>query len=388
MATQDYPRYSYTDTTAYKRVITDVISLVDPSDAPFINAIGGLDGGSSKFRFVNGKSTLIAWLEDSLAVISTELAEAATITSTVITSIIVTDGSMFQVGDIIQIDSEQIWISAIATNTLTTTKRGWFGTTSATHDSIAPVYLVGHASLEGADSVTKGYPTITTGSNWTQIFHKEIKVSRTMNNISQYGLQNELAYQCDKSVPEQMRLLERTVLHSKTGNIASAGVAGKMAGLNGFITTNTATGATLTQAILDSAMMSCYKGGSGGQMIAAVSPEIMLKIKNFVDYYGTTAVPVFTIPRTENTLGMTVNNIVSPFGNIALILDRWAAKPTATASSVLPIVDPNNVGMVTLYPFTQEPLAKVGDSERVQLVGEFTLAVRQEKTHAFLTAVT
>jgi len=53
-------------------------------------------------------------------------------------------------------------------------------------------------------------------------------------------------------------------------------------------------------------MMSCYKGGSGGQMIAAVSPEIMLKIKNFVDYYGTTAVPVFTIPRTENTLGMTV----------------------------------------------------------------------------------
>ena len=47
MATQDYPRYSYTDTTAYKRIITDVISLVDPSDAPFINAIGGLDGGSS-----------------------------------------------------------------------------------------------------------------------------------------------------------------------------------------------------------------------------------------------------------------------------------------------------------------------------------------------------
>jgi len=55
MATYDYPRYSYTSTTPYKRVITDVISLIDPSDAPFINAIGGLDGASSKFRFVNGK---------------------------------------------------------------------------------------------------------------------------------------------------------------------------------------------------------------------------------------------------------------------------------------------------------------------------------------------
>jgi hypothetical protein len=387
VAIQDYPRYSYTDTAAYKRVITDVVSLVDPSDAPFINAIGGLDGGSSKFRFTNGKSTLIAWLEDSLVTISTELATNS-ITSTVLT-LQVTDGSLFEVGDIIQIDDEQIWISSVATNTLTTTARGWFGTTSTTHASVAYINLVGQARLEGADSTTKGYPVITTGSNWTQIFHKEIKVSRTMNQVSQYGVANELAYQCDKSIPEQMRLIERTVLHSFGGNIASSGVAGKMKGLPAFITTNTATGASLSQAAIDSACMSIYKAGGGSQLIAAVSPEIMLKVKNWYDYYGTTAVPLFTVPRTENTLGMSINNIVTPFGNVALVLDRWTAKPTiAAASSVMPIVDPNNVGMVTLYPFTQEPLAKVGDSERVELVGEFTLAVRQEKTHAFFTAVT
>jgi hypothetical protein len=387
MTVYDYPRYSYTDTTAYKRIITDVVSLIDPSDAPFINAIGGLDGGSGKFRFVNGKSTLIAWLEDSLITITTELATNS-ITSTILT-FQVTDGSFFEVGDIIQIDDEQIWVSAVSTNTLTSTARGWFGTTSTTHASVAHVYLVGQARLEGADSTTKGFPAITTGSNWTQIFHREIKVTRTMNNVSQYGVQNELAYQADKVVPELMRLLERTVLHSVTGNIASSGVAGKMTGLPGFVTTNTATGASLTQAAIDSACMSIYKAGGGEQLIAPVAPEIMLKIKNFYDYYGTTAVPLFTVPRTETTLGMVINNIQTPFSKVALLLDRWCAKPTiAAASSVMPIVDPNNVGMVTLYPFTQEPLAKVGDSERVEVVGEFTLAVRQQKSHAFFSAVT
>jgi hypothetical protein len=79
---------------------------------------------------------------------------------------------------------------------------------------------------------------------------------------------------------------------------------------------------------------------------------------------------------------MTINNIQTPFGKVALLLDRWC--PT----TLLPFLDPNNVGMVTLYPFTQEPLAKTGDYERVQVVGEFTLALRQSKSHAIFTAVT
>ena len=33
-----------------KRVITDYITLIDPADAPFVEAMGGLDGGAKKFR--------------------------------------------------------------------------------------------------------------------------------------------------------------------------------------------------------------------------------------------------------------------------------------------------------------------------------------------------
>jgi hypothetical protein len=381
MAVYDYPESAFTSTAANKRQITDIISLIDPSDAPLINAIGGLDGGSSKFRFTDSPATLVEWLEDTLVPIDDLLAESATVTSTVLT-LKVTDGSLYQIGHIIQIDSEQLWVSGVSTNTLTTTKRGWFGTTSATHDSVAAIKIVGMARLDGAESTTYGFPGATTGSNWTQIYHREVKVSRTTNQKVQYGIANELAYQSDKMVPELMRLIERDLYYNVGGNIASAGVAGKMKGLKAMITTNTAAGTSLSQAAFDSAVMSIYKNGGGQQLIAACAPENMLKIKNFYDYYGTTAVPLFTVPRTENTIGMVIDNIRTPFGDVALVLDRWA--PT----TCIPILDPNNVGMVTYYPFTQEPLAKTGDYERVEVVGEFTLALRQEKSHAIFTAVT
>ena len=68
----DSPLSSYSDTTPQKRVITDVIALIDPSDAPAVLALGGLDGAASKFRFVNWPSTTVEWLEDSLADLTDE----------------------------------------------------------------------------------------------------------------------------------------------------------------------------------------------------------------------------------------------------------------------------------------------------------------------------
>jgi hypothetical protein len=46
------PLSSYSDTTPQKRVITDYVSLIDPSDAPMVEALGGLDGAAAKFDLV------------------------------------------------------------------------------------------------------------------------------------------------------------------------------------------------------------------------------------------------------------------------------------------------------------------------------------------------
>jgi hypothetical protein len=52
------------------------------------------------------------------------------------------------------------------------------------------------------------------------------------------------------------------------------------------------------------------------------------------------------------------------------------------------LVDPDHAGYLTYYPFTQEPLAKDGDYTKGEVVGEFTLCIRQDKAHAVITGVT
>jgi len=48
MANLASPMTTYSDTTPQKKVITDYVSLIDPSDAPLIEALGGLDGAAGK----------------------------------------------------------------------------------------------------------------------------------------------------------------------------------------------------------------------------------------------------------------------------------------------------------------------------------------------------
>jgi len=226
-----------------------------------------------------------------------------------------------------------------------------------------------------------GHNALYVGSNWTQIFHREISVSRTEEQLSKYGMASSMAYHADLAVPELMRLIERDALNVKTGQLGTSTTPRAFSGLQGFITTNVVSGAGLAQSQFETALMSIFKAGGAGQLMAFVAPENAQKIKNWYDYDGTASTSILRIDRSETTVGMEIKNIVTPFGNVALVMDRWA--PTA----VIAIVDPKNVGFLTYYPFTEKPLARTGDFEHSEVVGEFTLCVRQEKSHALLTAV-
>ncbi len=368
------PLTTYSDTTPHKRIITDVISLIDPSDAPAIDRLGGLDGADGKFRFVNGSGKVVEWLEDTLISLSGTLNGSITSTATTIT---MTDGDNFQEGHIIQIESERLWVSLVnnATEVVTVT-RAFGGTTAATHADTTAVSIEGMARLEGATSDDIAFTDRTVGSNFTQIFHQEVKVSRTQNQIAQYGISDEMAYQGDKAVPSQMRLLEK---HFYVSTLAGAGTATTprvMGGYQAFVTDNKTSGASLTQAKFEDAIKLAYSDGGNGPWIGLLSPTNLQKVKNFYDSSS-----FLRVDRTETTVGMVIERVLTPYGSVDLVLDRWAK------DAQIALIDPMHAGFRTLYPFTQEPLAKTGDFELSEVVGEFTLCIRQDKAHALLTAV-
>ena len=370
MAVIDSPISSYSDSTPQKRVITDVIDLIDPTDAPGVEALGGLDGASSKFRFVNGKSTKMEWLEDSHSALASAINDGSNINNSQVT-ITVDDASIFQPGHIILAESEQMWVSSISGEVLTVTRA--YSGSAATHADDVAVTIVGIARLEGDDSDAVAFTDRTVGSNYTQIFHQEIKVSRTQNQISQYGIPEEFEYQSNKAVPQLMRLVEKQMyLGARKAGSATAPRA--FGGLGTFVTDNTVDFASaITQANIEDGMEAAYNDG-GQPDIALVSPANMQVIKNLYDSSS-----YLRIERQEDTIGMVIQNVMTPFGELKLVMDRWAP-----ADRVY-LLDSERAGFITYFPFTFEPLAKVGDYERGEVVGEFSLCVKMDKAHAVLT---
>lgn len=368
----DSPLYTYSDTTPAKRVITDVISLIDPTDATFVDALGGLDGGSSKFRLVNGKGPMVEWLEDTHLTMADSIDGSITSTATTIT---MHDASPFQEGDILIIGSEYVWVSSVALSTqILTVTRAFDGTTNASAADDAAVTILGMAREEGDESDDVMFSDVTAGTNYTQIFHKEIKVSRSMQQRAQYAIADEFQYQQSKAVPDLMRRLDKWAHYSKAATAHASGVGGAFGGYQAFVTTNKLSGATLAKSQFDNAVLSCYNAGGAGGLYGFVPPALYQKLTAFYD-----SSVFLRVERTENTVGMDIKKILTPYGEVSLVMDRWCV------SSVIPLINPKDAGFITYYPFTFEPLAKTGDYERGQVVGEFTFVLRNQKSHALLT---
>ena len=373
MANSASPYSTYSDTTPQIRVITDYISLLDPSDAPFIELIGGLDGAASKFQFKN-QGKVVEWLEDTLTPLSGTCADKSLTTATTVVTITVDDGDVFQPGHIILVGTEKMWVSAVSGDVITVT-RGFANSTAATQASNAAYTIIGMARLEGDDSDSIGYTDITSNSNYTQIFHKEIKVTGSEMVIDNYGFSDPYQYQAAKSIPEMMRLIERTLQYG-VRDAGSTTTPRMMGGYQTFITDNLADGSSLTVGKIEDALELAYNDGGGGEFGAVVNPATYQKIKGLYD----SSAYVRYAPE-QNRFGTLVDKIVTPFGNVSFTIDRWQI------STLIPMLRLENIGMLTLRPWQVEDLAKTGDARKSELIGEFTLCVRQDKSHALLTAV-
>jgi len=380
MANQAPPIWTGSHSTYQKRVITDYVAMLDPSDAPFVEAIGGLDGASGKFKFT-ATGIKYEWLEDTLSPLSVSSGETAAIASTA-TSVTLAAGNVnaLEPGHILKVDSEYLWVSAVGSAAITVT-RAFGGTSAATHASNSVLEIIGQARLEGAESVPMGFTNLTNDWNYSQIFHKEIKLTGSAPLVEVYGINDPYEYQAAKSLPEMMRLIEKTLQYGKraTTNADALTTSPRtMGGVDEFLNATksnvkTAQATALTVADIENTLKMAYEDGSSGQFTAIINPTDFQRItalynnSSFIRY-----------PPEQTRVGMVPATIVTPFGNVDFVLDRWQK------ANYIYFIKPENMGMLTLRPWQIEDLAKGGDYERKQLVGEFGFAVKLPKSMAVL----
>ena len=82
------------------------------------------------------------------------------------------------------------------------------------------------------------------------------------------------------------------------------------------------------------------------------------------------------------TVTAAIDIYVSDFGSLAVVPNRFQVQ-----TSML-VLQMDMWSMASITEFQENPLAKTGDSDRVQLLSEYTLEARNEKSSGIITALT
>ncbi|MCB9895919.1 MAG: DUF5309 family protein [Planctomycetes bacterium] len=339
--------------------VSDLVGLISPFDTPLLDAIG-----SPRF---SAKSTRHEWFEDQLNPNFDAVNHGAGYSDSD-TSIVVDDGSVFRVGDLVKPDAgeEIMQVTGISTNTLTVT-RGYGGSTAAALVDDQKLTVIGHAALEGEDAASANYRARSRKENYSQIFTETVTISGSMDAVGLHAVEREFDYQVIQRLRELMRSLEQTVIcgyKAASSPEGSASVRRTMGGLLQFITTvDDASAATLTEDILNASLRNVWD--MGGRPTAIVCNGFQKrKISSFIQS-----------SRRYEPESAALRNVVdvyeSDFGVQRVVLSRWVP-----ADKIL-LLDLDKLQVMPLQgrSFFVKPLAESGDFRKAQLIGEYTLEI-------------
>jgi hypothetical protein len=249
------------------------------------------------------------------------------------------------------------------------------------------------AAVEGADATSATMSPTTRVGNYTQIIQKTVQVSGTLEKVNKAGRKSEKAYQLAKASAELKRDLETIITANQGKSAGTSTVARTMGSLLSWIKTNSDQGSggsaplvsgtstrtdgtqrTATEALLKTEIASIFDQG-GTPKAVFVGSAGKQKISSFPGI----AVNRYQITKPEAGVIISAADIyLSDFGQISIVPDRFMR------SRDMLILDPEYAAMAYLRPFMTNELAKVGDSERTQILAEVTLEVKNEAAHGIV----
>lgn len=260
-------------------------------------------------------------------------------------------------------------------------------------DSLAAA--AANAAVEGADASTATLSPTTRVGNRTQISQKTVGVTGTLQAVDKAGRKSELAYQLSKASSEIKRDMEFTFLNNTVQSNGSAGStarvlgglqtwlstngdfgSGGSAGSNGTTARTNGTNRTFTEDILKTVIREVFEAG-GSPKILMVTPAH----KQTVSAFAGIAAQRYMAPSDAPTTIIGAADIyLSDFGSVSVVPNRFMLSGNA-ANEVAFVLDPEYAAVSYLRPFQTIELAKNGDSDRTQLLVEYTLEVRNEAAH-------
>jgi len=366
--------------------VSDIVGIVSPFETPLLDHLGDSPRAA--------RSTVHEWLEDALLPNTDTINQASfTPSPTTATSFAVDNGGRFRVGDLLKPNNstEVMLVSIITGNTLTV-MRGYGGTAPVALADNMPLLILGNAALEGEDRPAARFTNRVRKANFTQIFTSSVEVSGSQLAVKAIGVADELDYQKQDRLRELLRDLENCVINGvapSAGQVGSSTIRRTMNGVIPSLVTNAFTpgvgplpdgdGANadlLNETVLNAAMKQIWENSSGVVDTIVVNGFQKRRINSFI------AGNIGYTPADTRYREM-VAVYESDFGVARVILSRWCP-----ADAVL-LLDSSRIEVLPLSgrSFHYKPLASAGDAEVGQLIGEYTLELRNESAHGLITGL-
>lgn len=244
--------------------------------------------------------------------------------------------------------------------------------------------------VEGDDTTATAATPTTRLNNQCQIFKEAASVSGTDTGLNKAGRAKEMRYQIAKKMKELALDEEKALLDNNAKVARDSSTAGELAGVPTWITTNTEVGSggsdptgdgsdartdgtqeAFTQTRFDTIMQSIWEAGG--------KPDCA-----FLSAFQMNAALGFTGNNNQRNSageGKVSNNIVfysTPWGDV-----RWQMSRECRSRDAF-IFQKDMWAIAELRPAKNSELAKTGDSEKRQIVHEFTLECRNEKASGII----
>jgi len=251
--------------------------------------------------------------------------------------------------------------------------------------------------VEGDDATTDTATATVRLANYCQIADKVARVTGTQNSMDSAGRRNELSYQVAKRGKELKRDIEKTLTGIQGANIGGpATTARACAGASCFIwdnqvdsgaaTTTTititsgapvtavvnGTAVAFTEANLKSAMSAAWTDGGEPNMVLCGPTD-----KQLISAFSGIATQYRDNPQAgPSTIIGAADVYVSDFGTVNIVPTRFYGVGQVY------VLDTSTWSCDYLRPIQMNDLAKTGDSERRQILAEFTLKCESPSANA------
>ncbi len=357
--------------------VSDLIGIVSPYETPLLDALGD--------PMREARSTHHEWLEDELLPNKDAINDSTYTDPAADTDFVVDNGSRFRVGDQIQVEGseELMLVTGIDSNTLTVV-RGYAGTTPEDLADNKVINILGNAAQEGSDKPTARFSNRSRVGNYTQIFTASVEVSGTDMAANQLGLSDEMDYQKQERLRELLRDLENTVING--GQVASnpqgsGTVRRSMKGAIQHLSTNVfhtgdsgfPSGTGLDETKINYVLRQVWENSNGNVDLIVVGGFQKRKINAF-------SADSRTYGANDTTFTNMVSIYESDFGVCRIVATRWMPHDAAL------LLDSSRVNVLPLAgrSFYFKPLASAGDYECGELIGEYTLELKNEAAHGLI----